>query len=244
MATASMGIANSLTNGMDVIPDLKASKPIRVRIWCEGTAPKTVYPHDIDGAIGDFLMKSSQFSVTRSRLDESDAGLTDTALDGTDVLLWWGRLRHNDLPDHRAKAIADRVKSGKLGFIALHASCQSKPFLELMGGNCDVGGFREDGRPEHVEIKDPTHPIAKGLTKFTIPKTAMFAEPFKVPKPENVVMVSTFDRGETFRSGLTWTIQKGRVAYFRPGHDGFPIFFHPAVRQVIANSVAWSAGRV
>ena len=107
-----------------------------------------------------------------------------------------------------------------------------------MGGPCEPGGWREDGRPERVEVKAPGHPIARGVAPFTIPKTAMFAEPFRVPEPEAVVLVSTFDRGETFRSGLTWTVGKGRVAYFRPGHDGFPVLFHPSVRQVIANAAA------
>ncbi len=222
----------------------QSKPPIRVRIWCEGTAPKSVYPRDIDGAIGDFLAKRADFRVARSRLDEPDAGLSDAALDATDTLIWWGRLRHHDLPDSRARAIAARVRDGRLGFIALHASCLSKPFNELMGGVCEIGGFREDGHPERVAIKAPDHPIARGVAPFTIPRTAMFAEPFRVAQPETVVMVSTFDRGETFRSGMTWAVQKGRVAYFRPGHDGFPVFFHPAVRQVIANSVEWSARRV
>ena len=219
------------------------AKPIRVRVWCEGTAPKSVYPNDIDGAIADSLRKQPGLDVSSARLDSADAGLSDASLDATDVLVWWGRLRHADLPDSRARAIAARVRAGKLGFVALHASCLSKPFVELMGGRCELGGWREDGRPERVEITTPGHPIARGISPFLIPRTSMFAEPFRVPMPETVVMTSTFDRGETFRSGLTWAVDKGRVAYFRPGHDGFPIFFHPSVRQVIANAVTWTAGR-
>jgi len=238
---AGAGCLGSLARGDDVSP--RSKPPIRVRIWCEGTAPKSVYPHGIDGALGDFFAKRPDLSVTRARLGQPDDGLSDAALDATDTLIWWGRLRHNDLPDSRARAIAARVRAGRLGFIALHASCQSKPFVELMGGPCELGGFREDGRPERIEIKDPDHPMARGVTPFTIPRTSMFAEPFQVPKPEAVVMVSTFDRGETFRSGLTWTVQKGRVAYFRPGNEAFPVFFHPGVRQVIANAVEWSARR-
>ena len=69
----------------------------------------------------------------------------------------------------------------------------------------------------------------------------MFTEPFKVPPPESVVFRSTFEGGETFRSGMTWTVGRGRVAYFRPGHEAFPIFFHPAVRKVIANAARWAA---
>jgi trehalose utilization protein len=69
----------------------------------------------------------------------------------------------------------------------------------------------------------------------------MFAEPYALPEPESVVLVSSWDRGETFRSGLTWTVGRGRVVYFRPGHDAFPVLFHPAIRQVIANAAIWAA---
>jgi trehalose utilization protein len=238
LASGSLFALGSIARG-----DTPAKPAVRVRVWSEGTAPRSVYPQDIDGALGDFLARQPGLAVARARLDQFANGLADADLDATDVLIWWGRLRHGDLPDARARAIAERVRAGRLGFVALHASCLSKPFVELMGGPCELAAWREDGRPERVEIKAPEHPIARGLGRFTIPRTAMFAEPFKVPDPETVVMVSTFDRGETFRSALTWTVGKGRVFYFRPGHDGFPVFFHPAVRQVVANSATWVARR-
>ena len=152
-----------------------------------------------------------------------------------------GRLKHDDLPEARAKVIVERVKAGKLGFVALHGSYASKPFRGLFGPMCAPKAWREDGRPEHVQITAPDHPIARGIAAFTIPKTAMFSEPFSVPDPETVVLVSSWDNGQTFRSGLTWTVGKGRVVYFRPGHDGFPVLFHPTVRQVIANAALWAA---
>jgi trehalose utilization protein len=127
--------------------------------------------------------------------------------------------------------------------VALHGSCASQPFRSLMGTACEPGGWREDGRPEHIRIAAPTHPIARGVAPFTIPITDMFAEPFSVPAPETVVMVSTWEKGETMRSGLTWTIGEGRVVYLRPGHDAFPVLFHPSVRQVIANASTWAAHR-
>jgi trehalose utilization protein len=215
-----------------------------VRVWCEGTAPKAIYPNDVDGALGDDLRKRPGLAITQARLSDPDAGLSDAQLDATDVLIWWGRLRHDDVPEARAQAIVERVKAGKLGFVALHASHASKPFKALMGTACEPGAWRDDGSPEHVVVKTPDHPIARNVTPFTIPKTAMFAEPFAVPNPETVVLVSSWEKGETFRSGLTWTIGKGRVVYFRPGHDAFPVLFHPSVRQVIANSALWAANRV
>jgi trehalose utilization protein len=233
--------ASTALLGLGELARAEQARSIRVRVWSEGTAPRSVYPNDIDGAIADFLAKQAGLKITRARLGQPHAGLSDAELDTTDALVWWGRLRHGDLPDDRARAIAARVREGRLGFVALHASCLSKPFVELMGGPCELGGFRDDGRPERVEVKAPGHPLARGVAAFTIPKTAMFAEPFRVPEPEAVVLVSKFDRGETFRSGMTWKVGKGRVAYFRPGHDGFPVFFHPGVRQVVANAAIWAA---
>src|SRR5437899_2961637 len=75
----------------------------------------------------------------------------------------------------------------------------------LMGWACEPGGWRDDGRPERVTVLKPDHEIARGVAPFTIPRTAMYLEPFKVPPPEAVVLVSKFEGGETFRSGLTWT---------------------------------------
>jgi trehalose utilization protein len=218
-------------------------RPARVRIWCEGTAPKAVYPHDIDGALSDHLGEHKGLSVSKARLDDPEAGLADAALDATDVLIWWGRLCHDDVPADRVAAIVKRVKAGRLGFVALHASYASRPFKALMGTPCEPGAWRNDGRPEHIDVKAPSHPIARGVAPFTIPKSAMYAEPFAVPAPETVVFVSSWDRGETFRSGLTWTIGQGRVVYFRPGHDAFPDLFHPSVRQVITNATLWAARR-
>ncbi len=218
-------------------------RPVRVRVWCEGTARKAVYPDDIDGALSEHLGRRTGLTVTRSRLSDPEAGLSNAALDATDVLVWWGRLRHDDVPADRVAAVTERVKAGRLGFLALHASCSSKPFKALMGTACEPGGWREDGQPEHVQVRAPDHPIARGVSPFTIPKTDMFTEPFSVPNPETVVLVSSWDHGETMRSGLTWTIGQGRVVYLRPGHDAFPVLFHPAVRQVVANSVLWAAHR-
>jgi len=217
-------------------------KPLRVLVWCEGTARKSTYPDDVDGALAKYLKREDGISIVRGRLGDADSGLSDKVLDSTDVLVWWGRLRHDDVPNDRVRAIVKRVSSGRLGFVALHASCASKPFKELMGTSCEPGRWREDGCPEHIKVETPEHPIAQGINPFTIAKTDMFAEPFNVPTPETVVLVSTWDQGETMRSGLTWTVDKGRVVYLRPGHDAFPVLVHPSIRRVIGNAVVW-AGR-
>lgn len=217
-------------------------RPLWFRIWCEGTAPHAVYPDDIDGALADQLGRQQGIAITRGRLSDPQAGRSDEALDATDVLMWWGHLRHDDVPDDCAAAV-QRVREGRLGFIALYAPCCSKPFKLMMSLPCEPGPWREDGRPEYVSVRSPDHPIARGITPFTIPKTDMFSEPFAVPNPETVVFVSTWEKGETLRSGLTWTIGKGRVAYLRTGPEGYPVLFHPSIRRAVANSVMWVGHR-
>ena len=162
---------------------LARPEKLRVLAWSEGTAPRSVYPGDVDGAIGDHLRRLPGLDVRQARLTDPSAGSPTEALDATDVLIWWGRLRHADVPEARARAVADRVRAGKLGFVALHASCGSKPFQDLMGCTCEPGGWRDDGRPERVTIQAPDHEIARGIAPFTIPRTAMYAEPFQVPSP-------------------------------------------------------------
>ena len=222
-------------------PDRAAA--IRVCVWSEGTAPRSVYPDDVDGALAKHLGPQPGLNVARARLADPAAGLSDAALDVTDVLVWWGRLRHDDVPADRVAAIVSRVKAGRLGFVALYSACASQPFRGLMGTACEPAGWRKDGQPEHVSVVAPMHPIARGLMPFTIPRTDMFTEPFAVPNPETVVLLSAWDKGESIRSGLTWTIDRGRVVYLRTGPDTFPVLHHPAIRLAIANSVLWAARR-
>jgi trehalose utilization protein len=216
---------------------------LRVRVWCEGTAPRSIYPDDIDGAIATGLEPHPGLQVTTGRLGDADAGLSDAALDATDVLVWWGRLRHDDVPESRAAAVVDRVRVGKLGFLALHTAYGSKPFRSLMGMPCEPRSWQDEGRPEHVQIAAPGHPVARDVKSFVLSRSTMLLEPFVVPDPETVVLLSSWDGGPTFRSGMTWTRELGRVVYLRPGDDTFPVLFHPTVRQLLLNAAEWAGRR-
>lgn len=225
-------------------PNATSTSPrqARVRVWVERQAPASLYPEGIEGAIGAALAPRPECKLAVSRLTDAEQGLTDAELDATDVLIWWGRLHHDEVIDARAQAVADRVKAGKLSLIALHASFASKPFRLLMGMPCEPKAWGDEGKAEHVAIASPDHPIARGLEPFVIPRTSTFSEPFSVPEPEAVVLTSSWESGEHFRSGMTWTINQGRVVYLRPGDDQFPVLFHPAVRHVLLNATLWSAG--
>ena len=69
----------------------------------------------------------------------------------------------------------------------------------------------------------PDHPIAAGIpAEFELPQTEMYDEPFHVPEPDEVILEERWASGEWFRSGAVWKLGRGKVFYFRPGHETFP----------------------
>jgi trehalose utilization protein len=107
---------------------------------------------------------------------------------------------------------------------------------------CCFPAYRTDGKPSQVRVLKPDHPICKGLpATFELPETEMYAEPFHVPEPDEVVLEERWATGEWFRSGMVWTIGKGRVFYFRPGHETYPVFKEKPVLQLLENAVRWLA---
>ena len=68
----------------------------------------------------------------------------------------------------------------------------------------------------------------------------MYGEFFDIPEPDELVFVSWFEGGEVFRSGCTWHRGKGKVFYFRPGHETYPSYHNPEILKVIANGVNWA----
>ena len=61
------------------------------------------------------------------------------------------------------------------------------------------------------------------------------------PSPDELVFLSWFQGGEVFRSGCCFRRGRGRVFYFSPGHETYPIYRDPDIQRVIANAVRWAA---
>jgi len=217
----------------------------RVTVWNEYRQERTegpireVYPDGIHGAIAAGLREAG-FSVGTATLDEPDHGLTDAVLGSTDVLTWWGHAAHPEVDDAVVERVYQRVLDG-MGLIVLHSGHFSKIFRRLMGTSCDLK-WREAGERERVWVVDPSHPITEGLGEsFLIEQEEMYGECFDVPAPDRLVLVSWFQGGEVFRSGCCYERGRGRIFYFRPGHESHPTYFHPDVRRVIANAARWAA---
>ncbi len=218
----------------------------RVTVWNEhrqersDPAVAAVYPDGIHAAIADGL-RGAGFDVRIATLDEPEHGLAADVLAATDVLTWWGHVAHGEVDDAVVDRIQRRVLDG-MGLIVLHSGHHSKIFRRLMGTTADLK-WREAGERERIWVIDRSHPIADGLGEgFVLDEEEMYGEPFDVPAPDQLVLVSWFQGGEVFRSGACWTRGRGRIFYFRPGHEIHPTYFDASVRHVIANAVGWAAG--
>ena len=220
---------------------------IRVTVWNEDRHEKTnekvakLYPKGMHGAIADFLNGQPDIvSVRTATLEEPEHGLTEKVLAETDVLTWWGHVAHNEVKDEIVERIYKRVLEG-MGLIVLHSGHFSKIFRKLMGTTCELK-WRELGEKERIWVIEPGHPIAEGLPEYIeIDHVEMYGERFDIPTPDELVLVSWFPGGEIFRSGCCFYRGRGRIFYFRPGHETFPIYYHRGVLQVIYNAVRWAA---
>ena len=108
---------------------------------------------------------------------------------------------------------------------------------------CCFPSYRNDGKPSHINILKPGHPIVEGIApSFEIPREEMYCEPFHVPEPDEVILEERWATGEWFRSGMLWNIGKGKVFYFRPGHETYPTYKQAEPLKIVANAARWLAG--
>ncbi|ULQ53251.1 ThuA domain-containing protein [Flavihumibacter fluvii] len=280
-----------------VIPLLEVKKKIRILVWDERSdEQKEAYDNFLGNYIADQLKANPEFSVASVGLDDADQGIPDSTLDQTDLLIWWGHVRQDEISPEKGKNIVERIKAGTLAFIALHSAHWSTPFVQAMNeitrlnvlkdspvkstnisfiappkqftvphydaritpytverkfpdGQtklqvhlpfCCFPAYRNDGKPSTVKVLQPGHPIMAGLpASFLIPQTEMYDEPFHVPAPDSVIFEESWATGEWFRSGMLWELGKGKIFYFRPGHETFPVFKEKNVLNILSNAAKW-----
>jgi trehalose utilization protein len=114
------------------------------------------------------------------------------------------------------------------------------PVLEVRLPMCVFPVVRNDATPSHVRILRKDHPIAQGVPEtFDIPHTEIYGGPFHVPTPDAVICEERWDTGESFPSGCLWSLGAGKVFYFRPGHETYPIFKQSAPLRIVENAAWW-----
>lgn len=224
-------------------------EPLAVTVWNEFVHERTnevvrrIYPDGIHQVLADGLRRQlgHRIEVRTATLDQPEHGLSKRVLAETDVLIWWGHAAHDQVDDEIVARVQARVLAG-MGLVVLHSGHASKIFQRLMGTSCMLR-WREAGERERIWIVDPSHPIAAGIEDeyFELDEAEMYGEFFDIPSPDELVFISWFAGGEVFRSGCTFRRGAGRIFYFRPGHETYPIYHQEIVQQVIANGVQWAA---
>ena len=224
-----------------------ADMAIRVTVWNENVHEqrsdqvREVYPDGIHEAVAAAIRDhhGDGVRIRTATLEQAEHGLTQEVLDNTDVLTWWGHVAHDQVADDVVARVCDHVRRG-MGLLVLHSAHWSKPFVRLMGTTCTLR-YREADDREQVWTVDPSHPIAAGVPQvIVIPRQEMYGEYFDIPTPDELVFISSFSGGEVFRSGCGFRRGLGRIFYFSPGHETFPVYHQPEIRRIIANAVGWA----
>ena len=222
---------------------------IHVTVWNEFLHEKEnekvrrIYPDGIHQTIAEFLAQNQDIAAQTATLHQPEHGLSEKVLNQTDVLIWWGHKAHDQVSDVVVRRVQNKVLEG-MGLIVLHSAHHSKIFKLLMGTNCSLR-WREAGEKERLWNIKHSHPIAEGIGEFIeLPHAEMYGERFDIPNPDKVIFISWFEGGEVFRSGCCWERGHGRIFYFRPGHETYPIYHNEQIQKVITNAMRWAKPRV
>lgn len=206
---------------------------------------RKVYPDGIHGALKSFLECDDISVRTVTLLNENGeiipeaGGLTPEVLADTDVLIWWGHMRHEDVPDEVVTRIQNQILCG-MGAIFLHSAHHSKLFRRLMGTTCNLS-WRE-GEKERLYNIMPSHPIMEGIGEFfDLENEEMYGERFEIPAPDELLMLGTYGTHEVMRSACTFRRVNGKIFYFQPGHEAYPTYYNENVQKIIKNAVRWAA---
>lgn len=218
---------------------------LRVTVWNEYKhereyeSIKKVYPQGIHGCIAGFLGEEEDFVVRTATFDMPEHGLTEEVLAETDVLIFWSHALQDEFSDVVALRVCSAVLSG-MGLVALHSAHFSKIMKNLLGTSMTLKWRHDDS--EKLWCIAPTHPIAAGVPEvIVISKEEMYGEFFDIPKPDDVIFAGWFSGGEIFRSGCTFSRGYGKIFYFQPGHEEYPIYYMPEIQRIIVNGVRFCA---
>jgi len=223
---------------------------VRVTVWGENVheqrdeSVRALYPEGMHATIASGLVDllGDEVQVRTATLDQPEHGLSEALLAETDVLTWWGHIAHDDVADEIVERVHANVLGG-MGLLALHSAHYSKILKQLLGTSCSLR-WRNAGERELVWTVNPAHPIAEGVPHpIVLDAQEMYGEHFDIPQPDELVFISSFAGGEVFRGGCCWTRGAGRVFYFSPGDQEYPVYHHPAIKRVLANAVQWAAPR-
>jgi len=200
-----------------------------------------IYPDGIHGAIADAVKNEPDVGdVVTATLYDHISVLTNECLDNTDVLFWWGHLKHGEVDDEVVRYVCKRVNEG-MGLIVLHSGHASKVFRNLMGTQTGSLRWRESDDKCIVWVVSKGHPIVEGLGEcIIVPAEETYGEQFGIPEPDELIFINWFEGGEVFRSGCTFKRGAGKIFYFQNGHESYPTYYQEEIKTVLKNAMRWA----
>jgi type 1 glutamine amidotransferase len=147
--------------------------------------------------------------------------------------------------------LLDRLRQGK-GLLALHHSLCSyqdwEQYAALIGGKYHLQKWSDHGveKPastyQHdvdfkVHIEDPSHPVTRGLTDFSIHDEVYGGTE---TRPNAHVLLTTDEPRNGKNLGWTTDYGAARIVYLQLGHD-HQAYQNPNYRRLVQQAIAWVA---
>ena len=188
------------------------------------------------------LQADPDFTVGTATLDEPEHGLTDDVLAATDVLVWWGHMRHDDVRD---ETVVDRVQRRVLdgmGMVVLHSGPLLEDLQALMGTTCEpeVAGGRRQGAALGRRTRPPDRRRASASTS-SCRKRRCTASTSTSRRRTTSSSSAGSPAARSSARGCCYQRGAGKIFYFRPGHERHPTYYKPDDRPRHRNAVRWAA---
>ena len=178
--------------------------------------------------------------VATTTLDEPEHGLTEEVLADTDVLVWWGHAAHGEVADevvervHRHVLVRDGP--GRAALRPLVEDLRQADGHHLHPALAQRAGPRAglDGQPDPPDRPGRAEPDHHRRSRRCTASSSTSR------RRRAGLHLSSFTGGEVFRSGCTFRRGHGKIFFFSPGDQDYPVYHHKDVRRVIANGVEWA----
>ena len=179
--------------------------------------------------------------VSAARLDEPEHGLTEEVLGARPTCsTWWGHAAHDEVADEVVDRVHRTCSSG-MGLVVLHSGHWSKIFGKLMGTSCTLRWRSEHDR----ELVWTVNPDASDRAGRAAPdrdpaSRRCTASSSTSRRPTNWSSSARSPAARCSAAACTFRRGNGKIFYFSPGDQDFPVYHHNDVRRVIANGVGWA----
>ncbi len=195
--------------------------------------------HDWRGngdAIQAHLESAGMFDLTR--VNEDLSVLEAPHLDPYELIVFFYTV--GEITDAQKNGLLNAIAGGK-GWVGIHSAADS--FRNCPEYRAMVGGFfvtHPRYRQYQVSVKDPEHPIMKGLPEEFMVTDEQYILDYD---PRVHVLCTALWKGEAMPVAWTKSWGKGRVFYLALGHDA-KACQQEIFGQLLVRGALWSAGKL